>query len=151
MVIIALVVPSATDNGRQRPQLMIEQGLLRNLAILATVALVWTASQVAIRGAVAGGEQISINSLQSVSALIVRILTTPMLIIGFGLQALNGFLWIAVLSRMELSTAAPIMIGMYFAMLLLASRFLLDEPWSVGRLTGTALVGIGIWLILREG
>ena len=130
---------------------MIEQGLLRNLAILATVALVWTASQVAIRGAVAGGEQISINSLQSVSALIVRILTTPMLLIGFGLQALNGFLWIAVLSRMELSTAAPIMIGMYFAMLLLASRFLLDEPWSVGRLTGTALVGIGIWLILREG
>ena len=130
---------------------MIEQALLRNLAILATVALIWTSSQVAIRGAVAGGEPISINSLESISALIVRILTTPLLLIGFALQALNGFLWIAVLSRMELSTAAPVMIGMYFAMLLFASRFLLGETLSLGRLTGTALVGIGIWLILREG
>jgi drug/metabolite transporter (DMT)-like permease len=130
---------------------MIEQGVLRNLAILATVALIWTASQVAIRGAVSGGEPVSINSLQSISALIVRILTTPLLLIGFALQALNGFLWIAVLSRMELSTAAPIMIGMYFAMLLFASRFLLGESLGLGRLAGTALVGIGIWLILREG
>ena len=52
---------------------------------------------------------------------------------------------------MELSTAAPIMIGMYFAMLLFASRFLLGESLGLGRLAGTALVGIGIWLILREG
>ena len=69
-----------------------QQGVLRNLAILATVALIWTASQVAIRGAVSGGEPVSINSLQSISALIVRILTTPLLLIGFALQALNGFL-----------------------------------------------------------
>ena len=129
---------------------MIEPGLLRNLAILATVALIWTASQVAIRGAVAGGEQISVNSLQSVSSLVVRIVTTPLLLTGFALQALNGILWIAVLSRMELSTAAPVMIGMYFAMLLFASRFLLGESLNLGRLAGTALVGIGIWLILRE-
>lgn len=130
---------------------MIEQALLRNLAILATVALIWTASQVAIRGAVAGGEPVSVSSFESIYTLVVRILTTPLLLIGFGLQALNGFLWIAVLSRMELSSAAPIMIGMYFAMLLFASRFLLGESLGLGRLTGTALVGIGIWLILREG
>ena len=129
---------------------MIEPGLLRNLAILATVALIWTASQVAIRAAVAGGEPISVNSLQSVSSLVVRIVTTPLLLTGFALQALNGILWIAVLSRMELSTAAPVMIGMYFAMLLFASRFLLGESLNLGRLAGTALVGIGIWLILRE-
>jgi hypothetical protein len=43
------------------------------------------------------------------------------------------------------------MVGMYFAMLLIASRFLLGESLSAGRLAGTALVGIGIWFILREG
>jgi drug/metabolite transporter (DMT)-like permease len=131
--------------------MVIESGLLRNLAILATVALIWTASQVAIRSAVAGGEPVAISSLQSISSLIVRILTTPLLFAGFALQALNGLLWIAVLSRMELSTAAPVMVGMYFAMLLVASRFLLGESLSAGRLAGTALVGIGIWFILREG
>jgi hypothetical protein len=71
---------------------VIESGLLRNLAILTTVALISTASQIAIRGAVAGGEPVGITSLQSISSLIVRIVTTPLLFTGFALQAVNGLL-----------------------------------------------------------
>jgi multidrug transporter EmrE-like cation transporter len=129
---------------------VVESQLVRNVFMLAVVAALWTASQVAMRLALVGSSPIELDSVDGLWELVVKIVTTPLLLVGYSLQLANAVLWVVILSRMEISLAAPIMIGIYFAMLMIASALVLGEAVSPIRLAGTALVGVGVWLISRS-
>ena len=97
-----------------------------------------------------GGPIMVANAAQFV-ALILRILTTPPLLIGYILSFLTGFIWLAVLSRMNLSYAAPMMTATYFMLLLLTSALVLREVVTPAHWAGTLLIISGMFLIARVG
>src|SRR5829696_10300378 len=97
-----------------------------------------------------GGPIIVANVAQFI-ALILRILTTPLLLTGYILSFLTGFIWLAVLSRMNLSYAAPMMTATYFMLLLLTSALVLREVVTPAHWAGTLLIISGMFLIARVG
>jgi drug/metabolite transporter (DMT)-like permease len=68
---------------------------------------------------------------------------------GAGLYIINFFLWITVLSKVDLSVAFPTGSTSYIIVALLSVVFL-GEQISVYRWSGIFLIIIGIWFISRS-
>lgn len=100
------------------------------------------------RGAQAGGA-ISITSLTQLGNLIRQILTSPLLLLGYGLSGFTALVWLIILSRLDLSYAAPMLTAIYYVLVLLTSALVLREAVTPWRWAGTLLVVIGIALISR--
>ncbi len=68
---------------------------------------------------------------------------------GAGLYIINFFLWVTVLSRVDLSVAFPTGSTSYIIVALLSVVFL-GEQISPYRWSGIALIIVGIWFISRS-
>ncbi len=108
-------------------------------------------SQTLMKQGLNQGGPIMVANVAQFMALILRILTTPPLLIGYILSFLTGFIWLAVLSRMNLSYAAPLMTATYFMLLLLTSALVLREVVTPAHWAGTLLIISGMFLIARVG
>lgn len=78
-----------------------------------------------------------------------RILSHPRIWGGFGLFALGAFWWLAVLSRVNLSWAYP-MLAIGYIMVLVFSAIILKEHVSLIRWAGAVVICVGIYLIFRS-
>jgi drug/metabolite transporter (DMT)-like permease len=116
------------------------------IIIAASGALI---SQLLMKQGLNQGGPIIMGSMAQVVGLIERVLTTPLLLAGYILSFLNGLVWLAILSRVNLSYAAPLMTAIYFVLLLLTSSLLLREVVTPGQWLGTLLIITGIFLISR--
>jgi drug/metabolite transporter (DMT)-like permease len=76
----------------------------------------------------------------------LRLFTQPWLLFGIAAYALEFFLWLAVLSRIELSIAFPLA-SLSYCGVLLASRVVLGEKISRRRWTGCGLITLGAALV----
>ena len=123
---------------------------LRQYGLLLLTALILLGSQLLLRQGAKGGGPLSITGPADLLALIWRVLTTPLLFLGYALSAGSSLLWLIVLSRLELSYATPIMNGFFYLLLLLASAFILRENITAWRWFGTLFVLLGIAMISRS-
>ena len=108
-------------------------------------------SQTLMKQGLKEGGPITVGSLNQVVDLILRILTTPVLLTGYILSFLTGFIWLAVLSRMNLSYAVPMMTATYFILMLATSTLVLREVVTPVHWAGTLLIIAGMFLIARVG
>ena len=108
-------------------------------------------SQTLMKHGLNQGGPIMVANVSEFVGLILRILTTPALLVGYILSFLTGFVWLAVLSRMNLSYAAPMMTATYFMLLLLTSALVLREVVTPAHWAGTLLIISGMFLIARVG
>lgn len=108
-------------------------------------------SQTLMKQGLSQGGPIMVASPNEFIALILRILTTPALLVGYILSFLTGFIWLAVLSRMNLSYAAPMMTATYFMLLLVTSALVLREVVTPAHWAGTLLIIAGMFLIAKVG
>ena len=76
-------------------------------------------------------------------------LMTLGVLVGLGLYAVGTILWLTALERVDLSQAYPFA-GVGFALTTLAGWWLFGDALSAERLTGIALVIIGIILVARS-
>ncbi len=83
-------------------------------------------------------------------ATAVRVARTPAVWGGLALFGLSAAMWIVVLSRTSLSFAYPFA-SLTYVLILLFDRFVLNEPVSVLRYGGVALIISGLVLISRTG
>ena len=70
---------------------------------------------------------------------------------GLGFYAVNVVLFAKALDAMEVSIAYPILAGSGFAMLAAASWYFFNEPFTLVKGLGLALVLAGIFLLAQEG
>ena len=68
---------------------------------------------------------------------------------GFGLYGLSSLLWLLVLSRVQLSWAYP-MIAVSYVVVVFLSWLILKEHVSLLRLSGLALICVGVILVARS-
>ncbi|MBI4280544.1 MAG: EamA family transporter [Armatimonadetes bacterium] len=77
---------------------------------------------------------------------IVRLFTNWLVLLGVALYALASFLWIIVLSRVQLSYAYP-MLALTYVVVTLASWFIFREGISAVRLAGIVIIIIGVIMV----
>ncbi len=88
-------------------------------------------------------------TLGNVAEFLWRLLGSPGFLAGVALYIVNFFLWITVLSKVDLSVAFPTGSTSYIIVALLSIVFL-GEHISVYRWSGIILIIIGIWFISRS-
>ena len=76
------------------------------------------------------------------------IVTTGYVWLGLALFGLSAFVWLAVLSRTSLSFAYPFA-SLTYVLILLADRFILNEPVPGLRYAGVACIVAGIVLVAQ--
>lgn len=79
---------------------------------------------------------------------LVRVFTQPLIVLGFAFVFSASIFWLAVISRVHLSYAYPLLAFGYVVTALL-SRFLLNEAISPTRWAGIAVICVGVALVSR--
>lgn len=69
--------------------------------------------------------------------------------LGAGLYATSFLLWLAIVSRLALTIAYPVAIGLSLIAVTTGAVVWLGEPLTPARLTGAALILAGIALVVR--
>ncbi len=113
--------------------------------LIVAVSALMTVGQVLLKIGMKG-QPVEI-SLRSFLPLVWRVVTTSTLLGGWLCGTVATILWLAVLSRLQLGYASPVVTAIYFVLLTIASRYLLDEPFTPARLGGIALLVIGILVL----
>jgi len=97
-----------------------------------------------------GMNQVTASSgeLRLSSASLKDVATTPAIWAGLAIFAISAFVWLAVLSRASLSFAYPFA-SITYVLILLADRFILDQPIPALRWAGVACIVVGIILVAQ--
>ena len=82
-------------------------------------------------------------------AIVALIFKSPLVLLGLGFYGLGALAWIAVLSRLDLSGAYPVL-ALNFVFVTLASRFILGETVPPLRWLGILVIIAGILLVARS-
>lgn len=80
--------------------------------------------------------------------LILRIMLNPLIIAGLFLYAIALFLWLIVLSKLELSYAAPLYSISYIFIAILSFIFL-KESVTILRILGILIICLGVFVITK--
>ena len=123
--------------------------MIRSFPILLAIAAAILAGQVLLK---MGLQRLGPLSFAPDTLLraIPRLAASPWILAGLAVSMAATFAWLIVLSRHDLSAVSPVMTGAYFLLLLLAGRLFLNEPVSLARWIGAALVLAGVVLIGRS-
>lgn len=87
--------------------------------------------------------------LPTLISTLFRVFTQPTIILGFVFVFSASIFWLAVLSRVHLSYAYPLLASGYVVTALLA-RILFNEPISLARWAGIIIICVGVVLVSRS-
>lgn len=80
---------------------------------------------------------------------LVRIFLTPQIILGFFLVFGGAIFWLAVISRVDLSFAYP-MLALGYVIVVFASWLVFHEPLNLTKLVGVAVICSGVLILARS-
>ncbi len=81
--------------------------------------------------------------------LLTLILGSPWVLLGLTLYGIGAVAWIAVLARLDLSLAYPLL-ALNFVLITLSSRLILGETVPTMRWLGMLVICVGIVLVARS-
>ena len=93
--------------------------------------------------------EIQLNSFHFVIKYVVALLKSPLVISGVVLFFLAPFLFAIALSRMEISIAYPVQVGLNFIFLLLLAFIFLGESLTISKIVGISLVICSIYFFSK--
>jgi multidrug transporter EmrE-like cation transporter len=79
----------------------------------------------------------------------VELFGNPRFLGGVGLYALGFVMWLATLTRYQLSLVYPIFVGVGYCAVVLAAFLFLHEQASAAKVTGIVLVAVGLVFVVR--
>ncbi|MCB0123355.1 MAG: hypothetical protein KDE58_13965 [Caldilineaceae bacterium] len=89
------------------------------------------------------------GTASSLFALVNLILTSPWVLLGLTLYGIGAVAWIAVLARLDLSLAYPLL-ALNFVLITLSSRLILGETVPTMRWIGMFVICVGIIIVARS-
>ena len=93
--------------------------------------------------------EIKLESSKSIFFYFIELFKAPLAIIGFFAIFLSAFIWMAALSRMEISIAYPAAIALNFAIVVIIGLLLFSETLTITKIAGIILILISIFLLSR--
>ncbi|MBD3337122.1 MAG: EamA family transporter [Candidatus Eisenbacteria bacterium] len=125
---------------------MIPAQTLRAMLLLLIAILFTVAGELFLKH---GMNRVGIVELERFLPTMGRVLRTPQIWAGFGLIGVGALFWLAVLSRVDLSFAYP-MLSFGYVLVLMFSALILREPVSPLRWLGAIVIVAGVYLISRS-
>ncbi len=95
----------------------------------------------------AGMNKIGAISVDQLVVSFSRIFTTPFVILGLFSYVSSVALYMVVLSKVNISYAYPLMMGLGYVLIVLFSWQIFSEPFSTFKWMGIALILIGVFLL----
>lgn len=89
------------------------------------------------------------GNASGIFALVNMILTSPWVLLGLTLYGVGAVAWIAVLARLDLSLAYPLL-ALNFVLITLSSRLILGETVPTMRWVGMLIICVGIVVVARS-
>ncbi len=89
------------------------------------------------------------GSTSGILGLVSLILTSPWVLLGLTLYGIGAVAWIAVLARLDLSLAYPLL-ALNFVLITLSSRLILGEAVPTMRWVGMMVICVGIVIVARS-
>lgn len=108
------------------------------LSVIAQILLKFGMSSVAVQSAITSG---GVNA-------IFAVITNLFVIFGLSAYVSSAAIWLAVLSKIDVSKAYPF-VGLGFIGTMMFAHWFLNEPLTVTKVAGTLLVVSGVLLISR--
>ncbi len=122
--------------------------MIRPLWLILVSVLLGAVGQLSMKKGMSYLGPISLN-LSTLFVNLTRMLTSPFVLLGLFLYAISAVLWLAVLSRVQLSYAYP-MISIGYVLVLMLSWIFLNERLAYLRILGVLLICCGVFLISRS-
>jgi len=99
----------------------------------------------------AGMNQVGMLSLTPKDFIsgLLRAFSNPRILAGFAIIFSGSLIWLAVLSRADLSWAYP-MLSLGYLFVVLTSWFFLGETFSLLKMMGTLFICLGVYLVFRS-
>lgn len=108
------------------------------LSVIAQILLKFGMSSVAVQSAITSG---GLNA-------ILAVITNLFVLFGLSAYVSSAAIWLAVLSKIDVSKAYPF-VGLGFIGTMMFAHWFLNEPLTVTKVAGTLLVVSGVLLISR--
>lgn len=116
---------------------------MRNYLMILPVALLVTYSQLIVKWRSSIVEQApSAGYIQHLT----KFLSDPVILSAYGAALIASFAWLYMVTKMPITVAFPVYIGVTFAMVLLGGWFFLSETLSATKLFAVLLIFCGIVL-----
>ena len=91
----------------------------------------------------------SLGKLQLSAETLLRMATSPLLLVGIAIFAVSTLLWLLALARADLSFAYPFLSLTYLAVLV-GGALLFHEAVTLPRVLGFVVIIIGVWIVARS-
>lgn len=116
---------------------------MKTYLVILPIALLVTYSQLIVkwRSGTAGNE-----TTLDFSSQLFKFLSDPVILSAYGAALFASFAWLYVVTKLPLTVAFPVYIGMTFAMVLLGGWFFLSEALTATKLVSVLLIFGGIVL-----
>jgi drug/metabolite transporter (DMT)-like permease len=121
---------------------------VKHFLMILVCVLLGSAGQLALKHGMTAVGRFSAETHQLLPTF-VRAFSNPWVIAGFTCYGLSSLMWMVVVSRVPLSLAYP-MISMGYVIVVIMSRFLLNEEVSALRFAGTLVICAGVVLVSRS-
>ncbi len=136
---------STPDVPSPQPALATQQAVnLRSVGLILTSVVLGGIGQLAFKAGLnqIGGLQLSLD-------MFVKILTTPMVLLGLAVFAVSALLWLIALMSAELSFAYPFL-SFTYVIVLVGGALLFGEQITALRLLGFGVIITGIFIVARS-
>ena len=115
---------------------------------VAITILVGSTGQLLLKYGVDQTETIQVHGLTDVPSVALRVLSIPAVAMGLACYAMGTLVWLAVLSRLDLNVAYP-MLSLTFVVVPVLSVLFLGERVPATRWAGIAVIILGVTLVAR--
>jgi drug/metabolite transporter (DMT)-like permease len=119
---------------------------MRDFAIILVSVALGATGQILFKVGMQSFGQVTITGIWT---QLIGILSVPYIPVGFLCFGVSSILWLAIVSKLELSYAYP-MVSLGYVIVILASWWLLREELSFLRLLGVAFICAGVALVSKS-
>ncbi len=92
---------------------------------------------------------IQFSSFRFVIKYFYELIKSPLIICGIFSIFISAFVWMVALSRMQISIAYPVAVGLNFIVVVTVALIFFKEHLSVEKIIGIVLIFISVFLISR--
>ena len=135
--------PTEGKPGRGRTATLLDQKLMA-FAFLLIAVLLSASGELLLKH---GMSQVGVFTFEL--PMLVRIFLMPQIVLGFALVFGGAIFWLAVISRVDLSFAYP-MLALGYIIVVFASWLFFQEPLNAAKLVGVAVICSGVVILARS-
>ncbi|ROS00113.1 Small Multidrug Resistance (SMR) protein [Sinobacterium caligoides] len=93
---------------------------------------------------------VSFESMEQSLQYFLRLFTSPLILTGLLAIFVSAIAWMAALSRLDLSSAYPVAVGLNFVLVISVAFLSFREPVSALKLVAISLILFGVFLLYRD-